>query len=440
LGNGGPIAIAGIRKGLALPFPQLDKIISFRYYYPAFLELTTFNIFFSKERGCSQDALTYIPNASVFSRKARAQDWTGCDGGIIRMDAIEQLLKDLTETHGVPGYESPIRAVVRKYMEPFGGLSQDKIGSVICEKKGQSAAPRVMLAGHMDEIGFMVRQITKEGFIKFLPLGGWFDQVLLGQRVLIKSAGGDVTGVIGAKPPHLLSAEERQKVVARKDMYIDIGATSETEVEEAGVQLGDPIVPRADFQVLANGKTYLSKAFDDRVGVALMISALQGLKDRPHPNTVFAAATVMEEVGLRGANTSVEIVQPDVAVILESDIAGDVPGIKPEESAIKLGGGPTVVIYDARMIPNLKLRDLVINLGREIGVNVQLSAIEGGATDGGAIHLFKTGVPTVVICVPARHIHSHSSIIHRKDYDDAVKLLVELIIRLDKEQVEALTV
>jgi endoglucanase len=286
----------------------------------------------------------------------------------------------------------------------------------------------------------MVKQITKEGFIKFLPLGGWFDQVLLGQRVLIKTAKGDVTGVIGAKPPHLLTAEERQKVVMRKDMYIDIGATSESDIRAAGVQVGDPIVPRADFQILANGKTYLSKAFDDRVGVALMISALQILKDHSHPNSLFATATVMEEVGTRGANTSVEVVQPDVAIVLEADIAGDVPGIKPEESSIQLGGGPTVVVYDARMIPNLKLRDLVLESGKAIGVNVQLSTIEGGATDGSAIHLYKTGVPTVVVCVPARHIHSHSSIIHRKDYDDAVKLLVELITRLDKKQVEELTV
>ena len=356
------------------------------------------------------------------------------------MDSIENLLKELTETHGVPGYESPIRAVVRRYMQPLGQLSQDKIGSIICEKKGAANTPRVMLAGHMDEIGFMVKQITREGFLKFLPLGGWFDQVLLGQRVLIKTTKGDVTGVIGARPPHLLTAEERQKVVTRKDMYIDIGATSEAEVHEAGVQVGDPIVPRADFQILAGGKTYLSKAFDDRVGVALMVSVLQALKERPHPNAVYATATVMEEVGTRGAITSVEVVNPDVAIILEADIAGDVPGIKPEESSIRLGGGPSVVVYDARMIPNLKLRDLVLESGRASGVNVQLSSIEGGATDGSAIHLYKTGVPTVVVCVPARHIHSHSSIIHRHDYEEAVKLLVELIARLDKKQVEELTV
>src|SRR5271157_1658476 len=356
------------------------------------------------------------------------------------MDSTEHLLKELTEAHGVPGYETPIRAVVRKYMKPLGELSQDKIGSVICKQKGKSDQQRVMLAGHMDEIGFMVRQITQEGFIKFLPLGGWFDQVLLGQRVLIKTVQGDVTGVIGAKPPHLLSAEDRSKVVVRKDMYIDIGATADSDVREAGVRVGDPVVPKADFEILATGKAYLSKAFDDRIGVALMISVLQILKERPHPNTVYAAATVMEEVGLRGATTSVDAVQPDVAIILEADIAGDVPGIKPDESAVKLGGGPSLVVYDTRMIPNLKLRDLVLEVARDIEVNVQLSAIEGGATDGGAIHLYKTGVPTVVICVPARHIHSHSSIIHRQDFDQAVKLLVELLTRLDKKQVEELTV
>jgi putative aminopeptidase FrvX len=355
------------------------------------------------------------------------------------MDTVENLLKELTETHGVPGYEAPIRAVVRKYLEPLGQLSQDKVGSVICEQKGATAEPRVMLAGHMDEIGFMVRQITQEGFIKFIPLGGWFDQVLLGQRVLIKTGRGDLNGVIGAKPPHMLTAEERQKVVQRKDMYIDIGASSEAEVREAGVQLGDPVIPRADFQVLANGKTYLSKAFDDRVGVAVMVSAMQALQESPHPNTIFGTATVMEEVGVRGATTSVEVVQPDVAIVLEADIAGDVPGIKPEESAIKLGGGPSVVIFDARMIPNLKLRDLVLECGRDLGIDVQLSSLEGGATDGSAIHLFKTGVPTVVLCVPARHIHSHSSIIHRKDFDDTVNLLVELVSRLDRQQVQALT-
>jgi endoglucanase len=137
------------------------------------------------------------------------------------MDFTTNLLKELTETPGISGYETAIRQVVRKYMQDCGDISQDKIGSVICRKQGTFDNPKVMLAGHMDEIGFMVKQISPEGFIKFLPLGGWFDQVLLGQRVLVQTQKGDVIGVIGARPPHLISAEEREKVVKRKEMYID---------------------------------------------------------------------------------------------------------------------------------------------------------------------------------------------------------------------------
>lgn len=354
-------------------------------------------------------------------------------------DATQELLKELTEANGIPGYEGPVRGIVRKYLGELGKLSQDKIGSVICQVDGTQDLPEVMLAGHMDEIGFMVKHITKEGFLHFLPLGGWFDQVLLAQRVVIKTKVGDVVGVIGAKPPHLLPADQRSKVVKRKEMYIDIGATSKEEVEEAGVRPGDPAIPRADFVSLANGKTYLSKAFDDRVGVAVIISALEQLKSADHPNKVYGVATVQEEVGLRGATTSVRAVDPDVAIILESDIAGDVPGIKPDESSVELGKGPTVLIYEARMIPNIKFRDFLLETAEDIEVPLQISYTEGGATDGGAIHLHNTGVPTVVIGVAARHIHSDSSIIHRDDYDNAVKLLVETIQRLDKEIVAEFT-
>lgn len=355
------------------------------------------------------------------------------------MDSTKALLKTLTEVHGIPGYETPVRAVIRKYLEPLGLLSQDKIGSVICRKDGKNEAPRVMLAGHMDEIGLMVRHITKEGFLKFIPLGGWFDQVLLAQRVIVKTSKGDVIGIIGAKPPHLLLAEERNKVITKKEMYIDIGATSKEEVQEAGIRLGDPVIPRADFVELANGKTYMSKAFDDRVGTALIVSVLQELQERDHPNTVFGVATVQEEVGLRGATTSVRVVNPDLAIILEADIAGDVPGIKDEESSVKIGAGPTILLYDARMIPNLKLRDFVLETADEMEIPIQLSAITGGATDGGVIHLHQSGVPTVVIGVPARHIHSDSSIIHRDDYDRTVQLLVAMLSRLDAAAVAEFT-
>jgi endoglucanase len=355
------------------------------------------------------------------------------------MDQTVQLLKTLTEAHGIPGYETEVRAIVREYLSPLGTLSQDKTGSVICQKTGLSDGPKVMLAGHMDEIGFMIKSITKDGFLKFLQLGGWYDQVLLGQRVIIKTRKGDVVGVIGAKPPHLLQPEERSKVVKKSQMYIDIGVSSQEEVEAAGVRPGDAVVPRADFLEMVGGKTYLSKAFDDRVGTALVISALQELQTLEHPNTVFGTATVQEEVGVRGAKTSAWVVDPDVAIILESDIAGDVPGIKPDQSSVKLGAGPSIIIYDRGMIPNQVFRNFVLDLAEELEIPLQISFVEAGGTDGGAIHLHKTGVPTIVIGVAARHIHSHSSIIHRDDYDNAAKLLVELITRLDAETVASFT-
>ena len=355
------------------------------------------------------------------------------------MDRITERLKRLTEAHGVPGYETEVRALLREYLVELGEVSQDKLGSVICHQPGEG--PRVMLASHMDEIGFMVNHITDEGFVKFLQLGGWWDQVLLGHRVTVKTHSGDVTGVIGAKPPHLLEAKEREKVVKKKDMFVDVGATSAEEVEAIGVRLGDPIVPQSEFAVMANGKTFLAKAFDDRIGCAVMVDVLEyfAREGQTRPNDLFGVATVMEEVGLRGATTSVRAVDPDVAIILESDIAGDVPGIEDEESNIALGEGPTILIYDARMIPNLPLRNLVMDTAREEGIPLQFSAVQGGATDGGAVHLHNTGVPTVVIGVAARHIHSHGAIVHRDDYENGVKLVNALITRLDADTVASLT-
>ena len=353
------------------------------------------------------------------------------------MDQTEKLLKELSETHGIPGYETEIRSVVRRCLQETGNIDQDRVGSLIC--RNGEGGPRVMLAAHMDEIGFMVKHITEEGFLKFLPLGGWWDQVLLGQRVIIKTHKGDLPGVLGAKPPHVLSQEERKKLVEVKDMYIDIGVTSKAQAEEAGVRLGDPVVPDAPFQSLLNSKVYMGKAFDDRVGVSLMIETMRHFSSVYHPNVLYGVGTVMEEVGLRGAKTSADMVNPDAAIILETDICGDVPGIKPEESSIKLGGGPSLVLLEARMIPNLKFRDLAIEMAKQLDIPLQFSAGLGGSTDGGQIHLHGIGVPTIVLGVPARHIHSHVGFIHRDDYDRMLRLIVALIERLDANTIAGFT-
>lgn len=355
------------------------------------------------------------------------------------MDQTAEFLKEITEASGVSGYEGDVRAILRRYLEGAAQIEQDKMGSFIGRHQGSGERPRVMLAGHMDEIGFMVTLLTKEGFVKFVQLGGWWDQVLLGHRVSIKTSKGDVIGVLGAKPPHLLDAEERKKVVEKKDMYIDVGARSEEELREMGVRPGDPIIPVSEFTVMSNPRFYLSKAFDNRVGCALAAQALERLAGDGHPNTIYAVGTVQEEVGVRGAKTSSFAINPDVGIVLEVDIAGDVPGIKPEESNVKMGGGPTLLVYDARMIPNLALRDLVITTAEELGIPLQFSSMPGGATDGAQIHMHNEGVPTVVIGVPTRHIHSHNAILCRDDYDQALALIVAVVKKLDADTVAALT-
>lgn len=355
------------------------------------------------------------------------------------MNSLTELLKELTEAPGVPGYESGIRKIIRKYLSDITTIETDKAGSIVCRKDGKSDRPRIMLAGHMDEVGFMVKFVTEEGFIKFSTLGGWWSHVLLAQRVIIKTRKGDVTGVIGCKPPHLLTDEERKKLVKIKDMYIDVGATSEEELKnEMDIQIGDPIIPICPFTVMNSGKTFMAKAWDDRIGCAMFINVIKELQEVEHPNTVYGVGTVQEEVGLRGARTSSWIVDPDVGFALEVGIAGDVPGVSKEEAQEKLGEGPVILFKDSSMIPNLKLRDLVADTAKEMDIPIQFDLLEGGGTDAGAIHIHQVGVPSLVFSVPTRHIHSHAGILHKDDYENAVKLLVEVIKRLDAETVAKL--
>jgi len=354
-------------------------------------------------------------------------------------DATVELLRELTEAQGIPGYEQEVRQVIRRHLKDLTTIEQDRLGSIVCRKDGKAESPRVMLAGHMDEIGFIVKLITDEGFIRFSPLGGWWGHVMLAQRVTIKTRKGDVTGLIGSKPPHILSDEERKKLLEPKDMYIDVGATSANEVRELDVRPGDPIIPICPFTILGSGKTYLAKAFDDRVGCGLFIEVIRRLVHEDHPNTVYGVGTVQEEVGLRGAHTSSWVVEPDVGITLEAGIAGDLPDVKKEEVQEKLGKGPVIIIRDGTMIPNLRLRDLFVEIAEELKIPYQFDMLERGGTDAGAIHLHRRGVPNLVISVPTRHIHSHAGILHRDDYDQAVNLVTAAIKRLDAKLVAGLT-
>lgn len=354
------------------------------------------------------------------------------------MDNTLQMLKELAEAPGVPGQEEPVRRVMRRYLEPFGEVSSDNLGSVIGRKQGTSTSPKVMIAGHLDEIGFMVTRITDEGYLKFQTLGGWWEQVMLAQRVEVYTREGPVLGLIGSKPPHILSPEERNKVVERKTMFIDIGAESRAEAEAWGVRPGDPIVPVGPFAQMRNPDLIMAKAWDNRFGCALAIETLRRLQGEPHPNVVYGVGTVQEEVGLRGALTTTNLIQPDIGIAVDTGIAGDMPGVGPDEAAGKLGAGPVLLLYDGSMIPHTGLRNLVIDVAEAEGLPLQFDKVAGGGTDAGRMHLFGAGVPSIVLGIAVRYIHTHAAIMHRRDFDQTAQLLVALIRRLDAETVQQL--
>lgn len=348
------------------------------------------------------------------------------------MDKQIKNLKELSEIAGVSGFETRVKELLLKRLESAcESVEYDKLGSIIFKTKNNNAELKILLAAHMDEVGFMVKTITEQGFLRFTCLGGWWEQVMLGQRVIVHADQGDLIGIIGSTPPHILTPEERTKVVNKKDMYIDIGVDSAEAAAKLGVHPGVFITPAVQFEQLADNNYLLGKAWDDRVGCAVIADIVEHCADTAHPNTVFAAGTVQEEVGLRGAVTCANKVNPDLAIIIDTGVAGGVPGVAKEQACAELGKGVAITIYDASMIPNTQLRDLVLATAQELNIPHQISFSEGGGTDAGKIHMQNIGVPSLVLTVPVRYLHSHQSVFHLQDYISCVELVKALLTKLD---------
>ncbi|MDH6364579.1 putative aminopeptidase FrvX [Enterococcus sp. PF1-24] len=345
----------------------------------------------------------------------------------------EKLLIALTSANGVPGNEGEVREIFKEYAKEYADeILFDGLGSVIAKHQGQEAGPKVFISGHMDEVGFMVTKITDKGFIEFQTLGGWWAQVMLAQQVQITTnEGKKIHGVIGCKPPHVLTVEARNKVYDIKEMFIDVGASSADEVKNWGVRPGDMVTPYIDYQRMNGTKFLLAKAWDNRIGTAVALRVLEDLAAEGHPNTLFAGSDVMEEVGLRGARTSTYFVNPDIAIALDTGTAGDTPGMTPKEADSVLGQGPQVLIFDASMVPHKKLLNFVTETAEELEIPFQYTVIAGGGTDAGQMHLTRSGIPSIAITVPVRYLHSHTSMIHEDDYLNTVKLVKALVQRLD---------
>ena len=337
---------------------------------------------------------------------------------------MDLLLKKIIEAPGVSGYESEIAKIMHdEFEKTCDSVEIDNFGNVIAIKgKGKK---KIMLAAHMDEVGLMVKHITKEGYLNFIKVGSIDDRILPAQRVIIKAKKGDCPGIIGTKPPHLQKEEDKKKPLRYEDMFIDIGCSSKEEAEKK-IELGDIAVFEANSGVL-NGKLCYGKAIDDRIGCFVLLKIMEKLKVDAQ---VYAVATVQEEVGLKGARTSAFKISPDFALAIDTTIAGDTPQISERESCLKLGAGVGITIIEASgrgLIVNEKIKGLLLDTAKSNNIKYQIDIIEGGMTDGAIIYMNKEGVPTGVLSIPTRYIHSPTGVFNIDDVSAAVELAIKAV-------------
>lgn len=341
---------------------------------------------------------------------------------------MESLLVKLLDASGVSGYETDVAALMSEAFKPHcDEVSVDTFGNVIA-RKGNGPV-KIMLAAHMDEVGLVVKHIAKDGFLSFIKVGGIDDRILAGQRVLVCAKNGPVTGIIGTKPPHLQKDEERKNALKYEDMYIDIGCRSKEEADHK-VQIGDPVVFASPCGTLSDSLWY-GKALDDRLGCYALVKILESVA--ASGASVYAVATTQEEVGLKGARTSSFRINPDFALVLDTTVSGDTPQLKDRESVLKLGEGVAITLIEASgrgLIVSPKIRQLLISTATERQIKFQLDVVEGGMTDGAMIYLSREGVPTGVLSIPSRYIHSPSGVFHRDDLAAAIQLATHVLTRV----------
>ncbi|MGQ9780555.1 MAG: M42 family metallopeptidase [Bacillota bacterium] len=343
----------------------------------------------------------------------------------------ERLFTDLAElsaAFGPPGHEEEVAEIFCRRLAGLAVCRRDRLGSVIAELAGEG--PRVMLAAHLDEVGLMVKSITADGYLRFLPLGAWWEQVSPGTPARIKGRAGEVRGIIGSRPPHFLRAEERRRPLAVEEMFIDVGAASVSAAAAMGLSPGVTAVPETMPTALPGG-LIAAKALDDRVGVLAVMEVAARLAVEGHPNTLLAVGTVQEEIGGRGARTAAQMLHPDVCLVIEGTPADDLPGTASDAVQGGLGRGPQIRVFDPSMLGNRRLIELACEEAQTRGIPYQLAVRETGATDGGQIHLVDLGVPALVIGIPVRYAHSPVGLASLGDLEKAVDLVTALIRRLD---------
>jgi len=341
-----------------------------------------------------------------------------------------KFLKELLDAPSPSGFEEPVQRIVREYIRPFADEVKTDIHGNVIAVKNPEGKPKVMLAGHCDEVGFAVTHISDEGYIYFQPIGGIDVGVSMGRKVVIHTKEGQVEGVIGRKAIHILEGDEKNKIPKIHELWIDIGVSSKKEAEKL-VSIGDPITYATRFERL-RGDIAVARHFDDKIGTFVVCEVMRLLKDKKISAALYSVSTVQEEIGLRGARTSAFGVNPDVGIAVDVEHATDYPGgDKKREGDIKLGKGP--VLYRGANI-NPVVGEMLRETAKRRRIPYQFKVVTGGTgTDANAIQITRSGVASGLVGIPNRYMHSPVELISLKDAENAARLLAALIESLTPE-------
>ncbi|NVM36991.1 MAG: M42 family metallopeptidase [Candidatus Lokiarchaeota archaeon] len=349
----------------------------------------------------------------------------------LNIESIKDFQKKLSTLLGVSGHEEEVRLFILEEIEKRELADKswiDPLGNVLAIKEGNDGNDRILLDAHIDEIGFMISHIDKKGFLRFVSIGGWDNRILLGQSVILKSGEGQIFhGIIGSKPPHLSTIEERKKVVDIPKMYIDIGMNSDEEVIDNKINIGTIGTLTSPYVEFPNGMVR-GKAFDDRTGCNVLLHTMMLIKEKDHSDTVLFNFAAQEEVGGFGALTGAYKLKPTMAIAIENTTAGDVPGIKKPEIPVYIGKGPAITVADKSIITNPQVNKRLIKNAELENVLYQYKKPRYGGTDAGKIQFTRSGVPSTVVSVPCRYIHSPTSLLKLEDLVETIRLL-EVFIR-----------
>lgn len=348
-----------------------------------------------------------------------------------------QRIKELTELQGTSGFEEDVREYMRAHLTPLvDKVEQDGLGGIfgIREHEGNDA-PHVMVAAHMDEVGFMLTEIKDNGLFKVVPLGGWNPYVVSAQRFTLKTVKGNYPCISSSVPPHLLRGKNGQQQIEAADVLFDAGFESKEEAESYGVRPGDTIVPLVETVKTANGKRIISKAWDNRYGCAVVLEALEALKAEKLGVTLIAGANVQEEVGTRGSKVSVNKFKPDIFFAVDCSAADDT--VTTKGTFGHLGEGTLIRIQDPGLIMLPRLREYMLDIAETNKIPYQYFVSKGG-TDAGAAHTQNEGIPSTVIGVVGRYIHTHQTMFSIADFEAARELLIQALKGLDKTTVNTI--